>query len=113
MVSVILCSTEKGERFIQKMAADGLIKVVERSVIEPLSAMGNPQLRYPSIPFKTRHIFLEEYSKKHNFENAVRKSLWKLYITYYLSYPWKKGKEIIVGKMPYKVKQRIKNWIGR
>lgn len=98
--SVVLCMTQLGENLIDRIN----IHKMERPLAEPAS--GNTQLRHPSIPFKTRDVFLNEYQVSRNFEKASYRALRYLICIYYCNLPKKWAKKII----PKKLKLFYKRW---
>lgn len=98
--SVVLCMTQSGQELIDKIN----IHKIERPLAEP--AAGNTQLRCPSVPYKTRDIFLKEYQKTRDFEKASYKALRYLIYIYYCNLPVRKLKSLI----PQKLKLFLKSW---
>lgn len=101
-ISVVLCSSEKGNLFLSKLMDKEYVGAQPRPLAEPASAIGNPQLRHPSVAYKTRSIFLDNYVKSKSFEKASRKALYKQFFFYYLKVPYqilKKIAKFIINKV--------------
>lgn len=71
-VSMVIVSTGKGKKFIEKLVEKKNIYVEERPADEAF--LYEHQLNAPSKPHDNRNIFLNEYDKTHNFEKAAKKA---------------------------------------
>lgn len=73
-LSMILCNTEKGEKFVSKLAND--IKLYERPYKEAVE--GGASLQKPFPKHKLRNIFIKNY-KKNTFISRINKiAFWDL-----------------------------------
>jgi len=86
-VSCVLSMSVKGESFLQSLKENGNIFIVDRPYDEIYEAEGNPNLRHPSIPYKTRNVFVKEYKRTKNYDKAVGKALRILLIKWWIQYP--------------------------
>lgn len=74
-VSCILINSDKGLNLFKRMIE---AKYIEASLMDIETAKGNiTQLRKPSVPALERDLFLNEYSKSHDFDMACKKALRK------------------------------------
>lgn len=82
-VSLILCNTDKGITFINKLCSSGHIQVIERPVDEPLKT--EKQLKQPSQKTDLQSKLNSELKKSDgNFELAAQKVLRKKIIMNYV-----------------------------
>lgn len=94
-MSVVLCNTDKGVAFFNDVCNKENIEKHERKVMEPMNAVGNPQLRHPVNRPAKRDEFIKLYTETKDFELSVRKTLKKQFAEYYLHLPIMKLKRII------------------
>lgn len=112
-VSVILTNSDKGRFFLDKLYCDNQIELIERPLAEPFSAVGNPQLRHPSIPFKTRNLFIDEYLKNEDYERAANKALRWVLVKYQLEKPFLQILNFVRKILPQKLKLVLKKIWGK
>lgn len=108
-VSVVFSLNRRGEKFLK--AAN--IELIERPCDEPLSAEGNPNLRHPSIPYKTRSLFVKEYIKTGSYEYAARKALKKELFQYHILFPVRVLQKLLSVMLPKPIKEKGKSYYGK
>lgn len=70
-VSLIITHTEKGKQWVKRMVEDGLIKVEQRPLEEPIN--GDRQLREPAVKTQLRFDFEKLMLKSNgNFEKVMK-----------------------------------------
>lgn len=112
-VSVAMCMTREGGMLLNELGGTDQIKLIERPVAEPSSAIGNSQLRHPSVPYKRRALFLREYIRSGNFYKSARKALMPLFILYYLQFPSRCYRRCLRMLLPDKVFKWLQQRIDR
>lgn len=109
--SLILVNTEKGQKFLQQAVKARLLEIIERPVEEP--KQGEPQLRHPSTAGPERAVFIAEYAKTHDFDQAASIAFKK--IVYRRKMKIDKiifGTKIILKKIvPYSAYKKVKQII--
>ncbi len=108
-MSLVLCNTERGIEWFDKLCKAGMVEYYLRPVEEAINAPGNQQLRCPSSKPIQKEMFDGVYLSTRDFEKSARYAMRKLFIKYYLFFPIEGSKYIIKRIVPNRLKRLIKS----
>ena len=108
-MSLVLCNTERGIKWFDKLCNAGMVEYHLRQVEEAINAPGNKQLRGPSLKPIQKEMFDGKYSSTFDFEKSARHAMRNLFIKYYILFPIEGLKYIIKRVVPNRIKRKIKS----
>lgn len=110
-ISLILCNTEKGQKYVNALLKEKIIFAEQRPLDESLTMIR--QLNQPSKRNNKRNIFINEYEKTRDFERSALKALKIIRIENFLKNDivWNIWNIIIPNNVKCRVKKIVKKYL--